>query len=345
MDHEGRPELRTFRLPAGSLPAVHGSPSGWGRRVREEDEIRAEVARGLSQDPPRLPSRFFYDREGARLFEAITRLEEYYLTDTEIGILRRSMGEVAKLVGAGARIVEYGSGSGEKTWILLEGLDDPAAYVPVDVSREQLRELARQVAARFPGLEVLPVAADYTALNGLPWPTGRASGSTLAFFPGSTVGNLEPAEARDFLRQVGRQTGSGSFLLIGVDLVKDRVVLERAYNDGAGVTARFNRNMLTHLNRLLGADFEPEAFRHRAVWNPSASRIEMHLVSTERQAVSLGPEGPRFTLDEGDHLVTEHSYKYDPADFRRLAAEAGYTGVEAWSDPKEWFSVQLLQVT
>lgn len=310
-----------------------------------EEGIRAEVTRGLSQDPPRLPSRFFYDREGARLFEAITRLDEYYLTDTEIGILRRSVGEVAKHVGARARIVEYGSGSGEKTWILLGGLDDPAAYVPVDVSREQLRELARQVVARFPGLEVLPVAADYTALDELPWPARGASGATLAFFPGSTVGNLEPGEAQAFLRRVGQQTGPGSFLLIGVDLVKDREVLEQAYNDQAGVTARFNRNMLRHLNRLLGADFEPEAFRHRAVWNPEASRIEMHLVSTRRQTVSLGPDGPIFTLAEGDHVVTEHSYKYDPAGFRRLLAQAGYTGVESWSDPQQWFSVQLLQVT
>lgn len=310
--------------------------------VPDADGIRDEIARGLASEPRTLPVRFFYDEEGARLFEAITRLDEYYLTDAEMEILRERAGDVARRLGPGVRMVEYGSGSGEKTWIVLDELSDPSAYVPVDVARRQLERFAARVRRRFPGLQVLPVVADYTELETLPWPDGEA-GATLAFFPGSTIGNLEPDQAVDFLRQVGRQTGPGAFALVGVDLVKDPAVLERAYNDAQGVTARFNLNMLRHLNRLLGSDFDLEAFAHRAIWNPEASRIEMHLVSRRAQEVRLGdPAGPTFSLHEGEPIVTEHSYKYEIPRFERLAREAGYETAQRWTDHREWFSVHLL---
>lgn len=307
------------------------------------ERVRAEAAHALGASPRRLPSRFFYDEAGARLFDEITRLDEYYLTDAEMEILRERAAQVAAELGPGVRMVEYGSGSGEKTWILLDALERPSAYVPVDVSRQQLEALARQVKSRFPRLEVLPVAADYTDLQELPWPTAQA-GETLAFFPGSTVGNLEPEDAVGFLSTVGSQTGQGAYLLIGVDLVKDREVLTRAYNDARGVTARFNKNILLHLNRLLGANFDPEGFRHRAVWNAEASRMEMHLVSTRDQEVSLGGgDSPRLTLAPGEPIVTEHSYKYELPTFREMVHRAGYAEVEIWTDARNWFSVQLLR--
>ncbi len=307
--------------------------------------IRSEVERGLRGQPRSLPCRFFYDARGAQLFEQIMRLEEYYLTDAEMEILRRRASRVAELVGPGVRMVEYGSGSGDKTWIVLGELEEPTAYVPIDVAREQLMSFSDEVRAEFPDVEVLPVVADYTRLSSLPWPTEEA-GATLAFFPGSTVGNLEPQEAVQFLSDVAGQIGDGEFLLLGTDLVKDRTVLERAYNDAEGVTAAFNRNILHHLNRLLGADFDPEAFAHRAIWNEPASRIEMHLVSRRDQVISLGGERTRenpIRIREGEVVVTEHSYKYSVSGLHTLAARAGYRPVEWWTDEANLFAVHLLQ--
>ena len=307
------------------------------------ERIRREIREGLTGSPRRLPARFFYDARGAQLFEEITGLDEYYLTDAEVEILGQRAARVAELVGPGVRMVEYGSGSGEKTWIVLRELEAPSAYVPVDVAREQLLSFARRVRERFPGLEVLPVAADYTRLDELPWPEAE-SGATLAFFPGSTVGNLEPVEAVAFLEKIAEQTGRGEYLLIGADLVKDRRTLERAYNDSRGVTAEFNLNILRHLNRLLGADFDPEGFRHRAIWNDERSRIEMHLVSLRDQAVTLGdPEGEAVEIRQGEVVVTEHSYKYEIDFFHDLVGRAGYRAVEYWTDDDDLFSVHLLK--
>ncbi len=307
------------------------------------EQIRREIREGLTDSPRRLPARFFYDARGARLFEEITRLDEYYLTDAEVEILGRRAARVAELVGRGVRMVEYGSGSGEKTWIVLGELEAPSAYVPVDVAREQLLSFARRVRERFPGLEVLPVAADYTRLDELPWPEAE-SGATLAFFPGSTVGNLEPPEAVAFLSRIADQTGRGEYLLIGADLVKNRRTLERAYNDARGVTAEFNLNILHHLNRLLGADFDPEGFRHRAIWNDERSRIEMHLVSLRDQVVALGdPDAEEVEISRGEVVVTEHSYKYEIDSFHELVRRAGYRPVEYWTDTDDRFSVHLLQ--
>jgi L-histidine Nalpha-methyltransferase len=318
---------------------------------RDPARIREEILEGLTARPRRLPSRFFYDERGARLFQEITRLEEYYLTDAEVEILGRRAAAVARVLGPRTRMVEYGSGSGEKTWIVLDALEEPAAYVPVDVSRAQLLEFARRVRDRFPDLEVLPVRRTSPASRRCPGPR-RRPGAPSPSSPGSTVGNLEPKDAEGFLARIGKLAGPGSYLLIGADLVKDLETLERAYDDPRGVTAEFNRNILRHLNRLLGSDFEPDAFGHRALWNGEESRIEMHLVSLRDQVVRLGPGGageeadgaaPSVRIPEGEFIVTEHSYKYELPEFATLAGRAGYEPVEAWTDGGGRFSVHLLR--
>ena len=346
------------------------------------------MARGLSGSPPTLPPKLFYDDRGARLFEEITRLPEYYPTRTEVGILEAHLPEMARQIGPGVQVVEFGSGSGEKTELLLRALEDPAAYVPVDIAEEQLARVAAALVRSFPGLKVVPLAADYTRPFRLPDLGARRGGEAgtgtetdddaprpLLFFPGSTIGNFEPADAGSFLRRAGESLGPGSLLLIGVDLVKPREILEPAYNDSRGVTAAFNRNALVHLNRVLATDFRPESFRHRASWNEKASRIEMHLVATEAQVVTLpaGPSSPgsaasgsgsspsrpdsaasgsgptasdprlRLALEEGDHIVTEHSYKYTLERFEQLTDEAGWITRETWTDPRKWFAVRFLE--
>jgi L-histidine Nalpha-methyltransferase len=312
--------------------------------------LRDEVARGLSASPPTLPPKLFYDDLGARLFEEISELPEYYPTRTEMGILKAHLPEMARMAGPGVRVVEFGSGSGEKTELLLRALDRPAAYIPVDIAREQLMRVAASLDRSFPGLQVVPMAADYTRPFRLPpvegSPEGEEPSRPLLFFPGSTIGNFEPPAARDFLRRAGESLGPGSALLIGVDLRKPPEVLEPAYNDARGLTAAFNRNALVHVNRVLGTDFRPEAFRHRAIWNDGASRIEMHLVASEPQVVTLpGSAGPRLrlVLDAGDHIVTEHSYKYSLERFETLTDDAGWTTRETWTDPQDWFAVRFLE--
>lgn len=317
--------------------------------LREDREVRAEIRETFTASPRSIPCRFFYDSEGARLFEEITRLEEYYPTRAEMEILRTYAPEMGEMVGPGVRMVEFGSGSGEKTWLMLDALQAPSAYIPVDIAREQLLEFAARVRSRYAGLEVLPLVTDYTRLSELPWPDATV-GATLAFFPGSTVGNLHPEEARRFLARVAGSLGSGEYFLIGVDLVKDRGRLERAYNDARGVTAEFNLNILRHLNRRLGSDFDLDGFRHRAIWNDEESRIEMHLVSLRDQVVHLGPQGEAspseggIALVQGETVVTEYSYKYRLEDVRALAAAAGYRTVKTWTDARGDFSVHLLEV-
>jgi L-histidine Nalpha-methyltransferase len=314
------------------------------------EALRDEVARGLSASPPSLPPKLFYDDLGARLFEDITELPEYYPTRTEVGILKAHLPEMARMAGPGVQVVEFGSGSGEKTELLLRALDRPAAYIPVDIAREQLTGLAASLGRSFPGLRDVPLAADYTRPFRLPAAEGspgdEGPSRPLLFFPGSTIGNFEPPAARDFLRRAGESLGPGAALLIGVDLKKPPEVLEPAYNDAQGVTAAFNRNALVHVNRVLGTDFRPQAFRHRAVWNDEASRVEMHLVASEAQVVTLpGNAAPRLrlVLDEGDHIVTEHSYKYTLERFEALTDDAGWTTRATWTDPRTWFAVRFLE--
>ena len=311
------------------------------------DRICEDVTRGLTAYPKKLPPKYFYDEAGAKLFEDITHLEAYYPTRTEISILRAHAADIAGAIGSHARLVELGSGSGDKTWILLRSLDSPAAYIPIDISRTQLIEFALKVSEAFPELEVAPVCADYTAELELP-PAAGASGRTVAFFPGSTIGNLEPADAERFLARIRRLVGADGGLVLGVDLRKDPAVIVRAYNDPEGVTAEFNLNLLRRINRECGGDFDLDAFSHRAIFDPAGSRIEMQLVSSRSQVVRLQPD-PDFggvvevSFDSGEHITTEYSHKYDLGSFADMAARAGWEISSGWTDDRGWFSVLLLK--
>ena len=305
-----------------------------------KEEFRRDVLTGLARPAKTLPCKYLYDEQGARLFEAICELEEYYPTRTEVAILRRHIGEISRLLGRGCHVVDLGSGSGHKTRLLLEHLDWPASCAPVDVAGPQLVQSSAGLARAFPGLEVRPICADYT--NGFHLPHLPADSERIVvFFPGSTIGNFEPQEARAFLRRLMCVCGPRVGVLLGVDLKKDPRVLHAAYNDAAGVTARFNLNLLARVNRELDADFDLAAFRHQALYNQRAGRIEMHLVSRCAQRVAIGAE--RFSFACGESIVTEHSYKYTLAQFHRLAAQAGFGLVRCWTDPAQWFSVNYFK--
>ena len=302
------------------------------------DTIRAEVLRGLLGDPKTLPPKLFYDRAGARLFEEICELPEYYLTRTELSILRRRAPDIAALSGEHTALIEYGSGAGVKVRLLLDELRNPAAYVPVDISMEQLTAVASDLARQYPHLRVAPVCADYTtrfALPPLPDDTRR-----VAFFPGSTIGNLHPAEATAFLHRIRSTIGARGALILGVDRRKDERVLHAAYNDAAGVTAAFNLNLLTRLNRELNATFDLATFRHSASFNDEASRIEMHLESTIDQRVYVA--GTAIDFDRGETILTECSYKYDLPVLEAVVRPAGFTIQELWTDERDWFWVGFL---
>ncbi|MGD8206529.1 MAG: L-histidine N(alpha)-methyltransferase [Thiohalocapsa sp.] len=302
-----------------------------------EADLRAEVLAGLALPQKRIAPKFFYDAEGSRLFDAICELPEYYPTRTEIGILRRDGAEMAALLGRDAMLLELGSGSSVKIQVLLEALR-PAVYMPVDISRDHLLRSARALATTFPGLEVHAVCADYSAPFTLP--LDDHDHPRAAFFPGSSVGNFEPADAEVFLRRVGAILGPGGRLLIGVDLVKDKAVLEAAYNDADGTTAAFNRNLLRRINRELEGDFDLDEFRHEAFFDEGRSRIEMHLLSTCDQQVQVA--GRTVDFREGESIHTESSYKYTPDGFHALARRAGFAPEQVWVDPGRLFSVQCL---
>ncbi|GGF72129.1 dimethylhistidine N-methyltransferase [Azorhizobium oxalatiphilum] len=299
----------------------------------------SDLAAGLSSRPKRLAPKYFYDAAGSALFEDITALPEYYPTRTEMQILRERAGEIGALVPQDAVLVEFGSGSSAKVRLLLEEMPQLAAYVPVDISGDFLEEAAQALRAEVPGLPVLPVAADFTQAFDLPQDVRDLP--RIGFFPGSTIGNFDPDAARDFLGNALHTLGPGSRLIVGVDLVKDPRLLNAAYNDAAGVTARFNLNLLTRANRELGTDFDPDAFAHRAFFNAPSSRIEMHLVSRSPQAIHLG--GRTFPFAAGESLHTESSYKYTPASFAALARSAGWTPEALWTDRDRLFSVHVLR--
>jgi dimethylhistidine N-methyltransferase len=302
--------------------------------------FRADVLRGLSRRPKEIPCKYLYDARGSALFEEICGLAEYYPTRTELGILERHVGEMAALLGPGCLVIEPGSGSGRKTELLVGALADPVGYVPIDISPGPLRSFARRLAAAHPRLEVLPVLADYLDEPALPEPR-RAPRRTVVFFPGSTIGNLHPGQAAQFLKRIAAACGRGGALLVGVDLPKDRRTLERAYDDARGVTAAFNLNLLARLNRELDADFDLRRFRHRAVWVEQASRIEMHLVSEAEQTVRV--DGVPIHFAAGESICTEHSHKYSLDGFARLARRAGLAVRRVWTDRQRRFSVQYLE--
>jgi dimethylhistidine N-methyltransferase len=305
------------------------------------DSFLSEVVDGLSQLQKTLPCKFLYDEEGSRLFNEICELAEYYPTRTENRILFENINEIASLIGEGCRLVEFGSGTSAKTRHLLNRLPELTSYVPIDISGAQLLESAAQLAREFPDLDIRPLEADYGELSKLP-DSDREPRRTVAFFPGSTIGNFTPSEAAAFLGKVASLCGAGGGLLIGVDRKKDIRVLEPAYNDCKGVTASFNMNILARANRELGADFDLSSFRHHAPFNERLGRIEMHLVSTCRQTVQLGSHA--FHFDEGEYITTEYSYKYTLQGFAGLAMKAGFELVKSWEDDDQLFSVLLLRV-
>jgi dimethylhistidine N-methyltransferase len=301
--------------------------------------IRADVFRGLSRSHKRLPCKYFYDEAGSRLFERICELPEYYPTRTELGILRADAAAMAACLGPDCLVVEYGSGSGTKTRLLLEALQRPAGYVPVDIAGEFLQQTAATLSGRFPGLSVRPVCADFTRPFALPADLPTAARRAV-YFPGSTIGNFGPPAARRLLAGMARLVGTGGAVLIGVDLKKEPCILQAAYDDAAGVTAQFNRNLLTRINRELGGTFRVENFTHHTFYNPTRGRIEMYLISRRRQTVEISGRPVHFT--EGESILTEYSYKYTVRGFQDLASAAGLRPRQAWTDPRRWFSVQYL---
>lgn len=305
-----------------------------------EDAFAAAVVAGLSKAQKTLPSQYFYDADGSALFEAITRLPEYYLTRTETAILADTAREIAGDVPAGAVLVEFGSGSSRKTEILLDALAGLAAYVPVDVSTDALREAALRLAARYPSLDIRPVHADFAHRVALP--RALSSRPKLGFFPGSTIGNLDDADAVRLLLTFRETLDPGGRLILGVDLVKEEETLLRAYNDAAGVTAAFNLNLLARINRTFGPAFDLSAFRHAAIYNAERERIEMHLVSLRPQVVRL--LGRTFRFAAGETIHTENSHKYTLPAVRDLARRAGWRPGRVWMDAGCLFCVHELLV-
>lgn len=303
------------------------------------NEILAVADHGLALTPKRLPSWLFYDERGSALFEQICDQPEYYLTRCEITLMREHAGSIADCLGVGARLVEYGSGSGVKTRMLLQHLDRPVCYVPVEISPEPLRESVHRLATEFPHVPVQPLCADFTKPLRLPIPP-RAPHRTVLYFPGSTIGNFEARDAALLLRKMRNEMGDGGGVLIGVDLKKDPALIEAAYNDRAGVTASFTLNMLARLNREIGSNFDLAAFTHRARYNPMAGRIETQIISRRGQQVEIGRSQVRFRSDEA--IQVEYSCKYSLDEFAALAGKAGLAVMGVWTDPQQMFSVQYL---
>jgi dimethylhistidine N-methyltransferase len=312
-----------LRLARDEGPA--GTPPPRRRRAVSAG-FRADVLEGLSARPKRLSPKHFYDAEGSRLFEAITQLPEYYPTRTETALLARIAPEIAARIPDGGALVEFGSGASVKTRLLLDAAPQLAVYAPIDISQSALSEAARSLRADYPGLQVLPVVGDFTRPVALP--PAVCAGGRMGFFPGSTIGNFAPEEARTFLAGALGVLGSGASFLVGVDLVKDPAVLEAAYDDAQGVTAAFNKNVLVRMQRELGAELDLDGFDHRAVWNPAESRIEMHLVARGEQTIRV--DGEVFRFADGESLHTENSYKFTPERFAALAEAAGWRIGRRW---------------
>ena len=324
------PRLR----PAGATGAVRF----FGATLAAEDFLDDVIA-GLSLPQKTLLPKYFYDSEGSRLFERICRLREYYPTRSELSLLRQNLNEIARFVGEGCELIEYGSGEGIKTRLLLERLR-PARYIPVDISEAALSDAARRLAREFPWLEIAGVVGDFSRPHKLPlFRRGRRT-RRVVYFPGSTIGNLSAADAEAFLRMSRGRVGARGAMLVGVDLKKDANVLHAAYNDARGVTAAFNLNLLARINRELDGDFDLRRFRHYAFYNASQGRVEMHLVSLGRQVVRIGPH--RFEFEAGETIHTENSSKYSIDEFRVLAAEAGFRGARVWCDRRGMFSLHGL---
>ncbi|MGI4732666.1 MAG: L-histidine N(alpha)-methyltransferase [Janthinobacterium lividum] len=309
-----------------------------GQQSLADPQFRADVLAGLERRPRAIPARWFYDRRGSELFEAITALPEYYPTRTEAAILGSIGAELAALVGPGRAVVEFGSGSSAKTPLLLRAVA-PSAYVPIDISGEFLRASTRALCAEFPELLVLPMEADF--MRPLDLPRTIADVPKLGFFPGSTIGNMAPLAAIDLLRAMRASLGEGAMLLIGMDRIKGEDVLVPAYDDAAGVTAAFNMNLLARINRELAGTVPVDAFRHRAIWNDDRARIEMHLEASRDADFTV--DGRPFTMAAGDTIHTENSHKYGSRDARILLRGGGWTPIHQWTDADDRFAVILAE--
>jgi dimethylhistidine N-methyltransferase len=317
---------------AASAALQHGAPE------MAPGGFAADLARALSSRPRSISPKYFYDAQGSRLFDRICDLPEYYPTRTELQILRTNAAQIAQQMGPRAEIVEFGAGSCVKVGLLLDAMEHPARYLPIDISGEHLAASAAELRERYPALDVQPVVADYTQRLLLPARVPGA-GQRVGFFPGSTIGNFTPSEALHFL-QVTAQVLRGGALLLGADLIKEPALLHAAYSDAQGVTAAFNQNLLARANRELGTDFVLEQFAHSAFYNAPLQRIEMHLVSRCRQQVTLA--GRVHEFDEGDTLHTENSYKFTIDGLRALAQRAGFRPGPVWTDPQRMFSLHWL---
>jgi dimethylhistidine N-methyltransferase len=326
-------DLRPDDLQGGGTPLI-----AFHDHAAEEESFQDAVLEGLSRPAKAIPCRFLYDERGSALFDLICDLPEYYPTRTETGILTARATEIAALAGPRAQLIELGSGSSIKVRILLDALAEPAAYVAVDVSREHLKRAASALAADYPQLQVSAICADYSAP--FPLPELPAAGRRIAFFPGSTIGNLEPEEALAFLRIWARRLGPDAAMLVGVDLKKDRAVLDAAYDDAQGITAKFSLNILARANAELGADFDLDGFVHQARYDEHKGRVEIHLRSLARQSAGLA--GQSFAFERGELVHVEHSYKYAPEEFQALARRAGFEPGPVFIDPGGLFSVHYL---
>lgn len=298
-----------------------------------------EIKQGLRETPKRIPPKYFYDEHGSALFEQITQLPEYYLTRTEISILDEYKDELSQIIDESCCLIEYGSGSSSKVRLLIDAIA-PRFYVPVDISREHLYQSARAIHDDFDTLHVYPTCADYTRTLELPNIIDGAP--RCGFFPGSSIGNFEREDAVRFLSNLRRDIGVGGHCIVGFDSRKPKSILEPAYNDKKGVTASFNLNLLTNLNRTVGTDFDPSAFRHHSFYNQSLGRIEMHLISNTTQNVTL--DGETFNFASNESIHTENSYKYSLAEVQELARQSGMSFVTHWEDRQAWFYVVLLRV-
>ncbi|MFC5300746.1 L-histidine N(alpha)-methyltransferase [Azospira restricta] len=292
----------------------------------------------LRRQPHAIAPKYFYDATGSQLFERICALPEYYLTRTELAVLERHVGEMAALIGPGAEIVEFGAGSLTKVRLLLDALDSPARFTAIDISGDHVNAALAALRGDYPGLEMEAIVDDFTRMETLPvWRVGHPR--RIGFFPGSTIGNFTPEEAHRFLSTASRLLRGGG-LLIGIDLVKDPALLHAAYNDAAGVTAAFNRNLLARANRELGANFDPAAFAHYAFYNPQQRRVEMHLVNQAQQEIRL--LGQHFVLLPGEAIHTENSYKFTPESFAAMASYCGFAPAAQWCDPERRFAIYWL---
>src|SRR5450631_3725204 len=306
-------------------------------QAAEVSAFEADILGGLNATPKRVPAKYFYDPAGSQLFERITELPEYYPTRSEMRILRDHATDIAKLIPLGSTLVEFGSGSSKKARILLRASPPLAAYVPVDICGEIVEQEAAELRPDFPQLKVLPVTADICFPFELP-AEAKAAPARVGFFPGSTIGNFEPHEAAAFLRNVAKILGTGATLIIGADLIKDTEILNAAYNDKDGVTAKFNLNLLVRINRELRGNFKLDTFEHHAFYNRERNRIEMHLASLKRQKVRVA--GECFDLRTGETIHTENSYKYSVESLGALARGVGWQPAGVWTDKRKYFSIQ-----